>query len=75
MTDEFWRLALSRRVVLNAIKIALVVGTVLNAINQGAAILAWYDIRWAHVALNYIVPYCVATFSAVKNELDRRKGA
>ena len=71
---EFWQLAFSRRIALNAVKVALVIGSILNAINQGAAILAWHDIHWGHVALNYITPYCVATWSAVKNELDRRKG-
>jgi hypothetical protein len=70
---EFWELALSRRVAFNAIRIALFIGTLLNVINQGAAILAWDGIAWGHVALNFVVPYCVATYSATKNELDRRK--
>ena len=69
----FWELALSKRVAFNAIRIALFIGTLLNVINQGAAILAWDGISWGHVALNFIVPYCVATYSATKNELDRRK--
>ncbi len=71
--NEFWRLALSRRVAVNALKVSLTVGTILNIINQGAAILAWHDIHWGHVALNFITPYCVATYSATRNELDRRK--
>jgi hypothetical protein len=71
----FWSLTLSRRVVLNALKVSLVVGTVLNIINQGAAIISWHDIHWGHVALNYLTPYLVATWSAVKNEMDRRKGS
>jgi hypothetical protein len=70
---EFWELALSKRVAFNAIRIALFIGTLLNVINQGAAILAWHGIAWGHVALNFVVPYCVATYSATKNELDRRK--
>jgi hypothetical protein len=70
---EFWKIALSKRVAFNAIRIALFIGTLLNVINQGAAILAWEGIAWGHVVLNYIVPYCVATYSATKNELDRRK--
>ncbi|MBW8880591.1 MAG: nitrate/nitrite transporter NrtS [Asticcacaulis sp.] len=70
---EFWSLAFSRRIVINAVKVALTVGTILNIINQGAAILHWHGISWLHVALNYITPYCVATWSAAKNELDRRK--
>ena len=71
----FWALAFSRRIVLNALKVALVVGLILNAINQGGALLAMHGVHWGHVALNFITPYCVATFSAVKNELDRRKGS
>lgn len=62
---------MQKHIVINACLIALVVGTVLNLINQGEAILAG-GIAWGHVAMNYIVPYCVATFSAVKNELNRR---
>ncbi len=69
---EFWTIALSKRVAFNAIRIALFIGTLLNVINQGAAILAWDGIAWGHVALNFVVPYCVATYSATKNELDRR---
>lgn len=73
MTD-FWRLAFSRRIVVNALKVALVIGTILNIINQGGAILSGHGIAWGHVILNYVTPYCVATWSAVKNELDRRRG-
>ena len=71
-TRDFWRLAFSRRIAVNAIKVSLTVGTVLNAINQGAAIIHWSGISWWHVALNYVTPYCVATWSATKNELGRR---
>ena len=71
--QDFWRLAFSRRIIVNAIKVALTVGTVLNLINQGEAFLHWSGISWWHVALNYVTPYCVATWSAAKNELDRRK--
>jgi len=70
---DFWRLAFSRRIAVNAIKVSLTVGTVLNTINQGTAILHWSGINWGHVALNYVTPYCVATWSATKNELGRRK--
>lgn len=73
MTD-FWSLALSRRIMVNALKVALAVGTILNIINQGGAILSGHGIAWGHVVLNYVTPYCVATWSAVKNELDRRRG-
>ncbi len=68
---DFWELAFSRRIVFNALKIAAVIGTVLNIINQGGAILSGHNIAWGHIALNYLTPYCVATWSAVKNELGR----
>ena len=55
-------------IVRNATKIALVVGTILNVINQGDSILGGGSISWSHIALNYIVPYCVASYSAAKNE-------
>lgn len=68
----FWTIAVQKHIVTNACRIAIVVGTVLNIINQSEAILAGHGIAWGHVVMNYIVPYCVATYSAVKNELNRR---
>ncbi len=62
----------SRKIVKNSLRIALVVGIVLNMINQGDALLAGRGISWIHVALNFFVPYCVATYSAAKNELTSR---
>ena len=72
--QRFWSVAVQKHIVVNACRIALVVGTVLNLINQGEAILANNDISWGHGAMNYLVPYCVATYSAVKNELNHSGG-
>lgn len=70
-----WRLALrfarSRRIVINATKIAAVVGTLLNGINQGAALLDGEAISVVHLLLNYLVPYSVATYSAVRLSLQQ----
>jgi hypothetical protein len=60
-------------IVRNATKIALVVGTILNLINQGNALVGNEAISWPHVFLNYLVPYCVASYSAAKNELARNR--
>lgn len=68
---KFLNTALSRRIAINALRIALVVGTVLNLINQGEALFTRGAISWPHVLLNYLVPYCVASYSAAKNELNR----
>lgn len=67
----FLRIACSARIVQSALRIALVVGTVLNLINQGGSILTGNDIAWFHLSLNYLVPYCVASYSAAKNEIIR----
>ncbi len=70
-----WRLALqfagSRRIVVNATKIAAVVGTLLNGINQGAALLDGQGVSVTHLLLNYLVPYSVATYSAVRLSLQQ----
>lgn len=64
--------ACSSKIVKNSLRIALVVGSILNLVNQGSAIMAGTGISWIHVALNYFVPYCVASYSAAKNELTPR---
>lgn len=45
--------------------VALVVGFILNAINQGDAVIAGGDINWLKLGLTFLVPYCVATYGAV----------
>ena len=64
--------SLSWYIVKNSLKIALVVGTLLNLINQGESLLHGSKISWFHLLLNYLVPYCVASYSAAKNEIGRR---
>lgn len=71
---QLLQVACSRRIVINALKIALVVGTVLNIINQGNAIAANAGVSWIHVLLNYLVPYLVASYSAAKNQMANQDG-
>lgn len=66
------RTACQRPIVLAALRLALVVGTVLNLINQGGRVVDGQPLSWFHVVLNYLVPYCVSTYSAARNELRRR---
>jgi len=66
------RIAFSRRIVMNALRIALLVGSVLNLVNQGEAILAGSGVSWLHLVLNYAVPYCVASYSAARNQMTQR---
>ncbi len=65
-------LAAARRAVayphlVESLKIALVVGTALNLINQGDAVLpAGPPLNWGKLALTYCVPFVVATYSAYR---------
>jgi hypothetical protein len=63
--------ACKRPIVMAAIRIALVVGTILNAINQGGRLFDGLSPSWFHVVLNYLVPYCVSSYSAARNEMRR----
>jgi hypothetical protein len=67
------RIALSHHIVINALKISAVVGSVLNLVNQGESLLHGGTISWLHLILNYLVPYCVASYSAAKNEIELRE--
>jgi len=70
---HFFVIAMSRHIVSSALKITLVVGTVLNLVNQSGIMLHGADISWFHLILNYLVPYCVASFSAAKNEIELKE--
>jgi hypothetical protein len=59
------RLATTDGVPLRAFWVAVVVGTILNLINQGDALLAGGRIGWAKLALTYLVPFAVSTHGAV----------
>lgn len=49
--------------------VALVVGTVLNLINQGDALLGAAPVNWLKIGLTYLVPYAVCTYGAVAHQL------
>lgn len=57
---------MSRPVVGGAARVAIVVGTCLNIINQGVAIWHGGDIDWSRFLMNYAVPFLVASYSAAK---------
>jgi hypothetical protein len=52
------------RIVGEALKVALIVGTVLNVINHGSQLWAPQSTNLWQVALNFVVPYCVSSYSA-----------
>ena len=51
--------------------VALVVGTILNLINQGDAIFGPMAINWTKIVLTYVVPYAVSTYGAVSYRMSR----
>ncbi|RQW01869.1 hypothetical protein EH222_14470 [candidate division KSB1 bacterium] len=68
----FLKIVLSRSIFFNSLKIAFVVGTLLNGINQGKNILGGGALAWWDILLNYLVPFCVASYSAGKTALKNR---
>ncbi len=54
--------------------VALVVGTILNLINQGDVIFGVMAINWTKVVLTYVVPYVVSTYGAVSYAMSRTEG-
>lgn len=48
-----------------SLKVAVVVGTALNLINQYDAVFGDSSINILKAALTYCVPFCVATYGAV----------
>jgi hypothetical protein len=64
------RYALSNGTPATSLKVALVVGTILNSINQGDALLNGGAVIWWKIALTYCVPYAVCTYGAVISRLS-----
>lgn len=67
--------ASSRHIVINALRVSAVVGTLVNLINQGGDVLQGQAPSWIHLGLNYLMPYLVASYSAAKNEVATRRAA
>jgi hypothetical protein len=58
--------ALQKPIVVNALRVSLLIGTILNAINNGETLVTGGDLPWLKVLMNYLVPYCVASYSGAK---------
>ena len=65
---SFIAAACDRSILFGGLQVAAVVGTVLNAINQGDRLLAqrWGDVVWWKIGLTYLVPFCVSVYSAAR---------
>ena len=69
-----WVCALSEGVPRRSLWVALVVGTILNLINQGDALVAGRPLDLFKLALTYLVPYFVCTYGAVSYRLRTERG-
>lgn len=50
--------------------VALIVGVILNLINQGDALFGDGHLNFTKIILTFAVPYCVATYGAVSYRLS-----
>jgi hypothetical protein len=65
------RCAVSDGVPRRSLYVALIVGTILNLINQGDVLWGAAAISWTKLVLTYAVPYIVSTYGAVSFQLSR----
>jgi len=74
-TCSIWKLAcscaISDGVPRRSFYVALIVGTVLNLINQGDVLFGLASINWLKLILTYCVPYAVCTYGAVSYQLNK----
>lgn len=66
------RYAVSGGIPMRSLSVAIVVGTILNLINQGDALLGMMPLNWTKILLTYVVPYAVSTYGAVSYRLACR---
>ncbi len=62
---RWWHYAVTGGVPRRALTAAVIVGSVLNLINQGDALFGDRPLDWTKLLLTYLVPYCVTTYGAV----------
>ena len=67
--ELWWICATTDGVPRRSIWVMIIVGTLLNAINQGGVLLGNGRMNWVKLGLTYLVPYGVATYGAVTARL------
>ncbi len=68
------RLMLQPRTAKAALEVSLVVGAALNVINNGEQFWMHHTVNLWQVGMNFVVPYCVSSYSAARNELSVDEG-
>ena len=56
-----------------SLKVAVVVGTALNLINQYDALFGAVALNWLKLCLTYAMPYAVSTYGAVAFRMAQEK--
>lgn len=71
----FFEIALERSVRRRALRIAAVVGCVIAVINHGDHLLSMtlQGTDLLKIAVTFLVPYCVSTYSSVQAVRDRKQ--
>jgi hypothetical protein len=69
-----WRYALTGGVPRVSFWAAVIVGTILNLINQADQVFAGKPLNFTKLVLTYLVPYFVATYGAVSFRLQAEQG-
>lgn len=60
------RSACDRQLLITALKVSAVVGTLLNLVNQGPAIWDGEAVACWNIVMNYLVPFCVSSYSGMR---------
>ena len=68
MSSKIINIALEKDIVISSLKVALVVGCLLNIINQGDVLfhLNFQNVSWFKLGLTFVVPYMVSTYASVR---------
>ena len=62
---RLWHYSSTDGVPARSLKVALIVGTALNLINQGDVVFGAAPVSWFKLMLTFAMPYVVSTYGAV----------
>jgi hypothetical protein len=65
MWGQVWHFATTGGVPRRSLIVTVIVGTLVNLINQGDVLFGYAELNWIKLVLTYVVPYGVATYGAV----------
>jgi hypothetical protein len=73
MLLKICKIALEKDIVMYSLKVAIVIGSVLNIINQGEVIfkMQFDKVSWYKLILTFAVPYLVLIYASVRMRLKQ----